>query len=278
LLHQVIYTYIHYKEKRFPMTVPRIPAGVDFGKTAADYSRFRAGFPDSFFDRLTREGVLKAGLRALDLGTGTLARGFALRGCRVTGLDKSTQMTRQAIQLDRSAGVQIDYLTADAQATGLRGSSFELVSAGQCWHWFNIQPTAAEVRRLLVAQGRLLIANFDWIPLPGNVVEATEKLIEKFNPKWTMGGGLGIHPLIARQLAVAGFEQIATFSYDLDVIYSHQAWRGRIRASAGVGATLPPDRVNEFDDALRVLLAERFPAEPMAVFHRVFAVIARSPA
>src|SRR5918996_1531463 len=31
--------------------------------------------------------------------------------------------------------------------------------------------------------------------------------------------------------------------FDLEVPYSHEAWRGRIRASAGVGASLSPEGV-----------------------------------
>ncbi len=51
----------------------------DFGKTANDYGRHRAGFPDEFFERLKALGILRAGMRALDLGTGTgtIARGLA---------------------------------------------------------------------------------------------------------------------------------------------------------------------------------------------------------
>jgi len=262
------------------MPTTKIPSGVDFGKTASDYGRFRAGFPDSFYDRLRSQDVLEPGLRALDLGTGTgtIARGLARRGCEVTGLDKSAEMTEQAKQLDKSAGVQIAYLSGCAEATGLPDASFHLITAGQCWHWFDRPRAAAEARRLLTPRGALVIAHFDWIPLPGSVVEVTEKLIEKFNPNWNLGGGLGIHPLWARDVAIAGFQQIETFSYDLDAIYSHEAWRGRIRASAGVGATLPPEKMREFDDQLKAILSERFPSDPMPVFHRVFAVIARSPA
>jgi SAM-dependent methyltransferase len=262
------------------MPTTKIPSRVDFGKTASDYGRFRAGFPDSFFDRLVSQDVLKSGLRALDVGTGTgtVARGLALRGCEVTGLDKSAEMIEQAKRLDQSAGLQIVYLIGSAEATGLPGASFDLVTAGQCWHWFDRPRAAAEARRLLAARGALVIAHFDWIPLPGSVVDVTEKLIEKFNPEWKLGGGLGIYPLWARDVAIAGFAQIETFSYDLDAIYSHEAWRGRIRASAGVGATLAPEKMREFDDQLKAILTERFPADPMPVFHRVFAVIARSPA
>jgi hypothetical protein len=125
--------------------------------------------------------------------------------------------------------------------------------------------------------GRLVIAHFDWIPLPGNMVEATEQLIEKHNPKWKLGGGLGIHPLWARDMGVAGFTNIETFSFDIDAIYAHEAWRGRIRASAGVGASLTPDAVAVFDAELRAMLAERWPKDPMRVPHRVFAAIGVAP-
>ena len=69
------------------------------------------------------------------------------------------------------------YVTARAEQTDLPDASFDVVTAGQCWHWFDRPKAAQEVRRLLVSKGWLVIAHFDWIPLPGNVVEATEKLI-----------------------------------------------------------------------------------------------------
>jgi hypothetical protein len=76
---------------------------------------------------------------------------------------------------------------------------------------------------------------------------------------------------------MAGFRDLETFSFDEDTPYSHQAWRGRIRASAGVGASLSPDAVEHFDDSLAELLAERFPEDPLAVLHRCFALICRAP-
>ena len=53
-------------------------------------------------------------MRALDLGTGTgtIARGLALRGCEVTGLDRSAPLMEQAAELDRVAGVVVKYVNA----------------------------------------------------------------------------------------------------------------------------------------------------------------------
>lgn len=254
-------------------------ATVEFGRTAADYARNRAGFPDAFFERLAALGPIQPGMRALDLGTGTgtLARGLAMRGCDVTGLDRSAEMLAQAAALDRAAGVTIRYIESAAERTGLPDASFDLVTAGQCWHWFERAAAALEVRRLLTSGGRIVIAHFDWIPLPGNIARATEELIERFNPDWKLGNGLGLHPRWLRDLGIAGFRDLEAFSFDVDVPYSHAAWRGRIRASAGVGATLSAERTAEFDSELAALLAERFPGDPLAVPHRVFAAIGAAP-
>ena len=78
-------------------------------------------------------------------------------------------------------------------------------------------------------------------------------------------------------MAVAGFGNIETFSFDIDAIYTHEAWRGRIRASAGVAASLAPERVAAFDNDLRAMLSERWPEDPMRVLHRVFAALGTAP-
>ncbi len=256
---------------------------IDWDKTASDYGRHRAGFPEAFFDRLAAMRVIRAGGSALDLGcgTGAIARGLARRAMVTTGLDRSEPMMRQAALLDREAGVTVRYVAAIAERTGLPDASFDLVTAGQCWHWFDSRAAAAEVRRVLKPGGQLVIANFDWIPLPGNVADETEKLIMKHNPKWKLNGGMGIHPLAAHLLGLAGFRDIETFSFDVDAPYTHESWRGRIRASAGIGADLEPAAVARFDAEMTAMLSEKFPekfpGDSLPVLHRVFAAIGAAP-
>ena len=201
----------------------------------------------------------------------------ALRGARAGGLDPGGALLRQAQRLDRAAGATVDYVQGVAEALPVHDAALDVLSAGQCWHWFDRPLAAAEARRALRPGGAIVIAYFDWLPLPGNVVEATETLIERFNPEWKLGGRLGIHPRWTRDLTIAGFESIETYSFDEPTPYSHEAWRGRVRASAGVGGSLPEDEVRAFDAALVALLRERFPDDPLAVPHRVFTVVARAP-
>jgi SAM-dependent methyltransferase len=166
---------------------------------------------------------------------------------------------------------------ARAERTGLPDAACDVVTAGQCWHWFDRPRAAAEVARILRNDGALVIAHFDWIPLAGNVVRATEELIEQRNPAWKMGRGLGVHPLWLRDLGEAGYRELETFSYDMQVPYTPEAWRGRIRASAGVGASLSAEQTEGFDRELALLLASRFPGALLPIPHRVFAVVARAP-
>jgi len=82
-----------------------------------------------------------------------------------------------------------------------------------------------------------------------------------------------MYPQWLPDLSAAGIKNIETFSYDLDVPYTHEAWRGRIRASAGIVA-LDADAARRFDDEHARLLADRFSSPVLGVPHRVFAIIA----
>ena len=253
--------------------------GVDFGRTAEDYANHRVGFPKRLFDRLAAMGIGRSGQRLLDLGTGTgtLARGFAGRGASVTGVDPAEPLLREARRLSETEGVRVEYRVGRAEDIDSPDGAYEVVTAGQCWHWFDRARAAAECVRVLVPGGALAICYLDWLPLPGNVVAATEALILQHNPWWSMSGGTGMYPRWTLDVAGAGFTALETFSFDVEIPYSHEAWRGRIRASVGVAASLPPDAVAAFDVELAGVLAQDFASEPLAVPHRVWALVARAP-
>jgi SAM-dependent methyltransferase len=251
---------------------------IDFGKTAADYGRFRAGYPAELYGRLESFGIGTAKQRVLDLATGTgfLTREFARRQCHVVGIDLSVPLMLEARRLDHEMQVTSGYIRGRVEQLPFRDHAFDLVTAGQAWHWFERRRAAAEAYRVLRPRGALLIAHFDWVGLPGNVVEATEALIVKHNPEWKLGGGTpGIYPHWPRDVATSGFCEIETFSFDVMASYKHESWRGRMRASAGISAQLPPERVEAFDHELAELLATRFPQNPMGVHHRTFALVCR---
>jgi SAM-dependent methyltransferase len=258
----------------------------DFARTAHDYARHRAGFPPEILDRLAASGIARASARVVDLGTGTgsLARLFAQHGCQVTAVDIAAPLLEQARRLDHEAGIEIGYVEAPAEATGLPTGAFDVVSAGQCWHWFDRPAAAREVARLLTEDGRVVIAHFDWLAITGNVVEATQEIILRYTPPgdpahgpWRFAKGTGIYPQWLADLQSIGFVGIETFSFDVRVPYSHEGWVGRIRASAPIAGTLDGDGVRACSQELVTMLTERFPEDPLAIPHRVWAVTAHAP-
>jgi SAM-dependent methyltransferase len=254
--------------------------GADFGKTAADYAAHRSGPPDELFDRLAGFGIGWPGQVICDLGSGTgaLARPLALRGARVIATDIAKPLLIESRKLAAVHGAPLSALVlGKAEALPFRERSLDAITASQCWHWFDRPVAAAECFRVLKPGGFLVITHFDWLPLPGTVVEATEALVLRHNPRWRGAGGRGIYPDWPADASTAGFRQIETFSFDEETPYTHEGWRGRIRASAGVGGSLSPAGVQQFDSELAALLVERFPEDPLAAPHRVWALVARKP-
>ncbi|HJM72402.1 MAG TPA: class I SAM-dependent methyltransferase [Acidimicrobiales bacterium] len=253
-------------------------SGHQFGSLADDYALHRADFPVAGIERLVALGIGISGQRLLDLGcgTGTLARQFASRGCTVTGVDIDVRMLAAARDLAAEADLQIEWLECHAEETGFSPGSFDVITAAQCWHWFDGEAAASEVRRLLLAGGLVAVCGFDWLPLPDTVSGVTEALIETHNPSWELGGIRDPGPSVRRQLEDAGLEVLETFTFDIDVPYAVESWHRRIGASAAI-LDLSAEAAAAFDAQLRKVLTEQFPGDYLIAPHRVWASVARSP-
>jgi SAM-dependent methyltransferase len=248
---------------------------VDFGRTAQDYGRFRTAFPAEFFARLAEGGIGLAGQRVVDLGTGTgvLARAFAAAGCAVTGVDVARELLDDAA----AQGSGVSYRLAPAEDTGLPGDAWDVVTAAQCWHWFDRAQVTAEVRRLLVAGGALVICGRDYSLAPGSIGALSEELVLRHNPGWPAPGSVTNVSGWSDELRDNGFGAVRAFEFDVDVPFTHAQWRGRMRSSSGVGASLGAPEVVAFDADLARMLAERFP-EPLLVSHQIWAIISTEEA
>lgn len=248
-----------------------------WSRTARDYARHRAGFPASFYARV--EPLL--GPRVLDVGTGTgtVARALARRGHAVTAIDVAAGQLAEAVRLANEADLAIDFRRVPAEHTGLEARSFDVAIAAQCWHWLDRPKAALEMRRLLRPGGRLLLAHLDWIPRAGNVVEASVALVRAHRrvelPHLERVSLDGLYGPWLEDLHAAGFERVESFSFDVAIAYTAESWRGRMRASAHVGATLDDAGVARFDADLAEALTAYGDAFPVP--HRVFVAHAEEP-
>jgi uncharacterized cupin superfamily protein len=155
------------------------------------------------------------------------------------------------------------------------------VSAGQCWHWFSRPQAAAEAWRLLADGGALVVAHMDWLHRPGGVLARSVALARRHHPEYQRPFEWPEHSVYSCWLGdieAAGFSDIELWSFDVDLVYSPEAWRGRMRASHLVGAALDAARTAAFDAELAALLERELPGERLLVPHRVFTLVARKGA
>ena len=125
-----------------------------FDDRAADYVKYRPGYPAAAIDAIL-EGLGPPGaIRAADIGAGTgiSARLLADRGVRVTAVEPGKTMRGAAAP---HAGVT--WVSGTAEATTLPDASHELVLAAQSFHWFRAAEALPEFARIAVAGGRLAI-------------------------------------------------------------------------------------------------------------------------
>ena len=124
---------------------------IDWSRTSADYAEHRPGPPARLFDVLAALGIGRPGQRLLDLGTGTglVAREFARRGAIASGTDIAAGQIEAARRSAADEGLAVDFVVAPAEACPFANASFDAVTASQCWMYFDIERTLAEVRRVL---------------------------------------------------------------------------------------------------------------------------------
>ena len=250
----------------------------DWGRTSASYGRYRPGYPEEFYERLAFLGVGTPGQRVLDLGTGTgvLARAFAAQGARVTGVDISQQQVDVARSLSDRAGLEVDYRVGKAEDIAFPAGSFDLISAGQSWLYFDVENVVPKVLDVLAPNGRLVLTHLLWLPTRDPIARASEALVLQHNPSWSGAGYEGPLPAMF-DWAHEDFELDCYHVMERHLPFTREAWRGRFLACRGIGASLSPAQIktfdNEHDRLLRSLTGNSF-----SVLHQMTAhVFARKP-
>ncbi len=232
----------------------------DWGKVSSDYAKFRDIYPQEFYDRIVKRGLCIEGQTVLDVGTGTgvLPRNMYRYGAKWTGTDISENQIEQAKLL--SKGMEIDYYTLPTEAVDFPENSFDVITACQCFFYFNHEQVMPRFLRMLKPDGHILVLYMAWLPYEDHIAAESEKLVLKYNPTWS-GAGAILCPVFIPDCYMQHFKLVYHEEYHLKVPFTRESWHGRMKACRGIGASLTGQEIAAWEAEHRKLLSEIAPEE-----------------
>ncbi len=248
----------------------------DWGRTSDDYARFRDIYPEIFYQKIIRRGLCVEGQDVLDIGTGTgvLPRNMYRFGAKWTGTDISPEQIAAAVRLSREAGMDIRYSAKPAEELDFPDGSFDVITACQCFWYFDHQRVMPMLRNFLRPGGRLLILYMAWLPFEDEIAAASEEIVLKYSPGWS-GAGETRKPIGIPDVTFDYFEPEYHEEYDLPVPFTRESWHGRMKACRGVGASLSGEELTAWESEHWRMLTERAPENFSVLHYAAMTVLAR---
>lgn len=234
----------------------------DWGKTSADYAKYRDIYPEIFYKKIVQRNLCMKGQSVLDLGTGTgvLPRNMYRFGATWYGTDISENQIAQAKKLSDKFGMNIHYQTAAAEDIEFPDNTFDVITACQCFWYFDHEKIMPKLSHVLKQNGRLLLLYMAWLPFEDMIAGESERLVLKYNPKWT-GAKETMHPIQVPNCVYQMFESVYHEEYMVNVPFTRQTWHGRMKACRGVGASLSQEEIKKWEREHYKLLQDIAPDE-----------------
>ena len=157
-----------------------------FSDRVEDYVRFRPSYPPAVIDLLRDELGLGPGRTVADVGSGTgiLTALLLDSGSQVIGVEPNPAMRKAAEEI-LAAHPHFVSIEGSAEATGLDDDSVDAVTAAQAFHWFRVDETAREFRRILRPGGWIALIWNSRPPSGTPFLCAYESFLEEWGTDYT---------------------------------------------------------------------------------------------
>jgi SAM-dependent methyltransferase len=161
--------------------------------------------------------------------------------------------------------MRIAFSAVPTEELDFPAGSFDVITACQCFWYFDHEKVMPMLAKLLKKGGKLLILYMAWLPFEDKIAGASEELVLKYSPNWS-GAGETRHPIWIPDIAYDYFEMEDHEEYDLMVPFTKESWHGRMKACRGVGASLSEEELVRWDADHKELL-ERTALDQFDILH-----------
>ena len=129
-----------------------------FTGRVGNYDRHRPSYPRAILKLLETECGLASASVVADVGSGTgiLSELFLQNGNRLFGVEPNYEM-RKAGERRLAQYPRFTSVAATAEATTLDDACVDFVTAGQAFHWFDVERSRAEFGRILRSGGWVVV-------------------------------------------------------------------------------------------------------------------------
>ncbi len=269
---------IEEKKHNMDISDKRIDDGkaFDWGKTSEEYAKYRDIYPEIFYRKIVERGLCVKGQKVLDLGTGTgvIPRNMYRYGASWIGTDISMEQIAQAKKLAEANCMDIDFRAVATENIDFQKGSFDVITACQCFWYFDHDKVMPLLSELLKNDGKLLILYMAWLPFEDEIAGASEEIVLKYSPKWS-GAGETRKPVWIPGIAYRYFELEEHEEYDVRIPFTRESWHGRMKACRGVGASLSDDELACWEKEHLQMLEKKAPEKFEILHYAALAVLSK---
>ena len=129
-----------------------------FSSRVENYIKYRPSYPLEIIDFLKEKKILADDSVIADIGSGTgiLTKIFLDNGNQVYGVEPNKDM-REAAEKNLQGFTNFTSLEGSAESTGLEENCIDLITAGQAFHWFDVEEAKREFKRILKPNGNVAL-------------------------------------------------------------------------------------------------------------------------
>jgi len=152
-----------------------------FSSRVENYIKYRPSYPQKIIDFLKEKEILTEDMTIADIGSGTgiLTKIFLDNDNVVYGIEPNKDMREAAEKLLYKYS-NFSSFEGSAESTGLEDNSIDLIIAGQAFHWFDVEKTKKEFKRILKPNGYVVLIWNDRVKSGSDFNSKYESFILKY--------------------------------------------------------------------------------------------------